>query len=74
MPLTSTYQNLLVLAFYLIASKVDYAWPGLDDLVVQKLGINPCKREVDTFIMSYQREYRTEEGLTGVGCLYFRGL
>lgn len=33
-------QDLLVLFFYRIASKMDYAWSGLDDLVVQQLGVN----------------------------------
>lgn len=40
-----TYQDLLMLLLYLIASKMDYAWSGLDGVIVQKLGINLYKRK-----------------------------
>lgn len=45
MPFRSTYQNLLVLFLYLIASKMNYAWSGLDGLIVQNLGIDLYKRK-----------------------------
>lgn len=48
---------------------MDYAWSGLDDFIVQKLGINLYKRKADTFIVSYQREHCTEELLMGKGLL-----
>lgn len=49
--LKSTYQNLLMLFFYLIASKMQYARFCLYDLIIQKFCINLYKNNVDKYIM-----------------------
>lgn len=49
--LKSTYQSLLVLLFYLIASKMQYARLCLYDLIIQKFCINLYKNNVDKYIV-----------------------